>query len=56
MGDYTFVFLVGNLSTGYMAYGPYESLGEACDAHDFEDGWVMQVHKKVMATSRSDES
>jgi len=38
-----FVWLSGNLSDGYTAYGPYLSFSECCDAHDGDDGWIMKL-------------
>lgn len=38
-----FVFLAGNLSEGYKAYGPYSSLEYACEYHAFDEGWVMEL-------------
>lgn len=35
--------LVGNLSEGFVAYGPYDSFDEACEAHDGEESWVMTL-------------
>jgi hypothetical protein len=36
-----FIWLGGNLSDGFTATGPYESLEDVCDAHDFDEGWLM---------------
>jgi hypothetical protein len=36
-----FIFLKGNLSEGFEAYGPYRNFDEASAAHEFEEGWVM---------------
>lgn len=43
--DEKFIFLRGNVSEGYRAIGPYESFEDCCDAHDGEDGWVMEINK-----------
>lgn len=40
-----FIFLAGNLSDGFRAFGPYMSFDEACWAHDGQEGWVMEVSK-----------
>lgn len=37
------VVLVGNLSDGFTAYGPYDSFDEACAAHENEESWVMTL-------------
>jgi hypothetical protein len=49
-----FVFLAGNMSEGYQAYGPYDDIGFALDIHEFEEGWVMELHRHP--NNRSDES
>ena len=38
-----YIALIGNISEGYVAYGPYATFGEASDKHTFEMGWIMQV-------------
>jgi hypothetical protein len=38
-----FVFLAGNMSEGYVAYGPYSSLDYALDNCDGMEGWVMEM-------------
>jgi hypothetical protein len=40
-----YIFLSGNISDGFIAYGPYLTLDEACDRHDGVEGWVMKLHK-----------
>jgi len=42
------VFLKGNLSEGWIAYGPYQDIHQALDAHMDEEGWAltMQPAKK----------
>lgn len=37
------VFIAGNLSEGYVAYGPYESMCHASEAHDLDEGWMMEL-------------
>jgi hypothetical protein len=39
------VVLVGNLSDGFTAYGPYDSFDEACAAHENEESWVMTLEE-----------
>lgn len=43
MNDPVYIFMSGNLSEGYKAYGPYPSLGEVSEAHAMEDGWIMTL-------------
>jgi len=38
-----FIFLKGNLTEGFDAYGPYRNFDEASAAHEFEEGWVMML-------------
>lgn len=38
-----FIFLQGNLTEGFDAFGPYKSFDEASAAHEFEEGWVMTL-------------
>lgn len=38
-----YVVLVGNLSDGFRAYGPYESFDEAAAAHTDSGSWVMTM-------------
>ena len=38
------VALVGNLSEGYTAYGPYADFEEAADAHPGPDVWIVSVY------------
>lgn len=40
----TFVWMQGNLSDGFHAFGPYASVDEAFAAHDGEEGWVMTLN------------
>lgn len=37
------IFLAGNPSEGFAAYGPYPDWDTAADRHDGWDGWVMSV-------------
>jgi hypothetical protein len=41
--DLMFIFLSGNLSDGYAAFGPYETFGEAATINEWQDGWVMEL-------------
>jgi hypothetical protein len=45
MNDPVYIFMSGNLSEGYMAHGPYPSLGEVAAAHEGEEGWIMTLNK-----------
>jgi hypothetical protein len=40
------IFLKGNISEGFMAYGPYEDMDEADNAHMSEEGWLMTLIPK----------
>lgn len=40
------IFLKGNVSEGFRAFGPYEDADEAMDLHDGEEGWMMELHAK----------
>lgn len=42
-----YVFLGGNLSDGFQAFGPYASASEAAEAHDMEEGWIMSLQLGV---------
>jgi len=44
-----FIVMVGNLSEGYVAYGPYATFGDAAEAHDSEECWIMEVTNKEAA-------
>ncbi len=37
------VFLAGNISEGFTAFGPYEDVWAAVDANDGVEGWVMEM-------------
>ena len=39
----SYIMLEGNLTEGFVAYGPYESFDVAADAHEFCEGWVMEM-------------
>ena len=39
-----YIMLEGNLTEGFKVYGPYESFGEAADAHDGCEGWIMEMN------------
>lgn len=38
------IVLVGNMSEGYRAVGPYEDMEEAFEAHFGEEVWLMTLH------------
>lgn len=38
------VAVIGNLSGGYIVYGPFDDYVEAADAIEGTDGWVMRLH------------
>lgn len=44
-GESMVIWLSGNLSEGFRAFGPYSSMDEAFDAHDGQDGWAMTMTK-----------
>lgn len=44
------MFLAGNLSDGYSAFGPYESLGEAVVINEWREGWVMELQADGAST------
>jgi hypothetical protein len=37
------IYLAGNISEGYEAFGPFENFDEACEAFDGVEGWVMEL-------------
>ncbi len=37
------IFMQGNLSEGFIPFGPYPSFDDAAAAHDCEDGWIMAL-------------
>ncbi len=45
------VAVVGNLSGGYMLYGPYADFEQAADAIEGLDGWVMRLHPASLLAS-----
>lgn len=49
MNDGQAIFLAGNVSEGFTAFGPYEDFGAAADAHDGEEGWVMTLQTRSTA-------
>jgi hypothetical protein len=42
-----FIWLSGNLSDGFTAVGPYQSLDDVCEAHDCDEGWLMVLESPV---------
>lgn len=47
------IWLSGNLSEGFRAFGPYSSMDEAFDAHDGQDGWGMTLFAPATTTIES---
>jgi hypothetical protein len=45
-----FVFIAGNLSDGYGAFGPYESFDEACELNNWREGWIMEMQQDGAST------
>ena len=43
-----YIILEGNLTEGFTAYGPYDTFGDASDAHDSSEGWIMEVNALEM--------
>jgi hypothetical protein len=41
-----FIVMAGNLSEGYVAYGPYATFDDAANAHVYEECWIMEVTNK----------
>jgi hypothetical protein len=41
------MFLAGNVTEGFRAFGPYSSFDEAAEIHDFEEGWIMELNTKT---------
>jgi len=37
------IWLYGNLSEGFVAYGPYASWEDCFEAHDGDEGWGMEL-------------
>lgn len=38
-----FVVMMGNLSEGFTAFGPYNSFNEAAKAHEYKECWIMTL-------------
>ena len=47
------IALVGNVTEGYTAYGPYESWDIASETHEFEDCWIMTLDSSKTAKETS---
>ena len=47
MSDEQAIFLEGNLSDGFKAWGPYETLEEAFRIHSFAEGWMFTLEGKM---------
>ena len=50
--DKKVIWLGGNLSEGFRACGPYDSMDMAFDAHDGEDGWAMTLNEPATPEDR----
>jgi len=44
------IFLRGNISEGFKAFGPYESFDAAAAAHALDEGWLMELHSELVAS------
>ena len=42
-----YIALVGNLSEGYSAYGPYENIEDAFDDMKNEECWIMHLNPRI---------
>lgn len=40
-----YIFLMGNVSDGFEAIGPYDNADECALAHDGDEGWMMATNK-----------
>jgi hypothetical protein len=38
------IFLKGNMSDGFSAFGPYSSYDHASSTHDGDEGWMMSLN------------
>jgi hypothetical protein len=43
-----YVVLVGNLSDGYQAFGPYPDIELAFEAHGGDECWMMQMQTPII--------
>jgi hypothetical protein len=39
-----FIYLAGNVSEGFKAFGPFKSFDEACEECEGVEGWVMELN------------
>lgn len=39
-----FVFMLGNISEGYKAVGPFEDFDTACEWGEGYHGWIMELN------------
>lgn len=46
-GDSPAIFLAGNLSDGFRAFGPYPDIDEAFAAHGDDEGWGLVLGRKT---------
>lgn len=51
-----FIYLAGNISEGFEAYGPMDSFDDVCEIFDGMEGWVMELKdpESVRPTPASD--
>lgn len=40
------IFLKGNLSDGFVAFGPYSDFDVCAETHNLEEGWMMELKKQ----------
>jgi len=45
-----FIFMAGNLSDGYVAFGPYETFGDAAEINEWQEGWIMELKTEGAGT------
>lgn len=55
MKESGYIFMKGNLSEGYIAFGPFEDIEDAFTEYDFEEGWIMTLHLPDNKESRGKE-
>jgi len=42
------VVMIGNLTTGYEAYGPYQTIEDAWEAHGGEECWILNLNEPLI--------
>lgn len=45
------IFLRGNLSDGFRAFGPYEDFDTAAAAHEGDEGWILSLEGSTISTA-----